>query len=109
MSRLQIKDIYYTLQIIITIRENLNEDTLELLKNGTTNRSHDTTERPLFGSKIVYNQTKVLWPDTGGLRSMSLRNIIQSTQNFTMAYKDSHTEPVKSEVRIPLNNMDSAL
>lgn len=40
----------------------------------------------------------MLWPDTGTLRSMSLENTIQSTDNFSMEYRNEETKLVKTKV-----------
>lgn len=57
-------------------------------------------ENGLFDPKFEYKSAKVLWPDTNTLRSMSVGNINQSTDNFSMKYKNEATKLFKTEVCI---------
>lgn len=60
-------------------------------------------ENGLFESnypKFEYKSARVLWPDTNALRSMSMGNINQSTDNFSMKYKNEATKLFKTEVCI---------
>ncbi|XP_026299668.1 activating signal cointegrator 1 complex subunit 3 isoform X2 [Apis mellifera] len=81
--------------IITEIREKLNEETLILIKNGKENIK--VLENGLFDPKFEYKSARVLWPDTNTLRSMSVGNINQSTDNFSMKYKNEATKLFKTE------------
>lgn len=87
------------LQIIRIIRERLKESILVLIENRETDADNiEISESKLFGSKIEYKPARVLWPDTETLRSMSLENIIQSTDNFSMKYRNEDTNLSKTKV-----------
>ncbi|XP_034181076.1 activating signal cointegrator 1 complex subunit obelus [Osmia lignaria lignaria] len=87
-ENLTYKDANMIMEIIGTLREKLNEDTITLLKNEKKDiNTTEILETDLFGSKFTYNPPRVLWPDTEALRNMSVGNIIQNADNFTMKYK----------------------
>ncbi|CAK9814213.1 Activating signal cointegrator 1 complex subunit 3 [Anthophora plagiata] len=97
-GNLTLTDANNMLDVIITIREQLNEDVLALIRNKKVNTdSVAVSENDLFSPKFEYKSARVLWPDTETLRSMSLGSIIQSTDNFTMKYKNETTKPLKIE------------
>lgn len=86
------------MNIILLIREIINEDMLSLLRKGKENINNtEILETDLFGKKFVYKPAKVLEPSTVMLRSMSLENSNQTTNNFTMKYKNEITKPCKTE------------
>ncbi|KAK1135499.1 hypothetical protein K0M31_000088 [Melipona bicolor] len=97
-GNLTFEDAQNMLEIIIIIREKLNENILTLIENkkGITN-DIEISGNKLFGPKIEYKSARVLWPDTGTLRSMSLENTIQSTDNFSMEYRNEEIKLVKAK------------
>ncbi|XP_076287780.1 activating signal cointegrator 1 complex subunit obelus [Lasioglossum baleicum] len=86
---LTIQDAQKMMNIIRTIRVNLDEGVLIQLRNGTKNGdSTETSNNIIFNPKFDYKPAKVLWPNTEALRSMFSGNISQSTNNFTMKYNN---------------------
>ncbi|XP_076632793.1 activating signal cointegrator 1 complex subunit obelus [Colletes latitarsis] len=86
------------MDVVLLIQKVINKDTLELLKNGNKNVNNtEILETDLFGTKLVYKPARAVWPDTAMLRSMHLKNTNQTTNNFTMKYKNETTKPCKTE------------
>ncbi|XP_031846390.1 activating signal cointegrator 1 complex subunit obelus isoform X2 [Nomia melanderi] len=57
----------------------------------------EVSENILFGTKIDYKPAKALWPNTETLRDMSLENTNQTTNNFTMKYRNDTVKLYKTE------------
>ncbi|XP_060815776.1 activating signal cointegrator 1 complex subunit 3 [Bombus pascuorum] len=97
-ANLTFQDAQNMMEIIRIIRERLKENILVLIENRETDADNiEISESKLFGSKIEYKPARVLWPDTETLRSMSLGNIIQSTDNFSMKYRNEDTNLCKTK------------
>ncbi|XP_017789582.1 PREDICTED: activating signal cointegrator 1 complex subunit 3 [Habropoda laboriosa] len=104
-GNLTLSDADNMLQIIITIRKELSEDLLTLIKNRKAITDDiEISENDLFGPKFEYKSARVLWPGTETLRSMSLGSVIQSTDDFTMEYKNKDTKPLKIDFIDKLKN-----
>ncbi|XP_053995787.1 activating signal cointegrator 1 complex subunit 3 [Hylaeus anthracinus] len=81
--------------VILSIQQSISEETLAFLRKGTNNT--EILEINLFGTKFGYKPARALWPDTKLLHSMSSENTNQTTNNFTMKYKNKIKVPSKTE------------
>ncbi|XP_076382118.1 activating signal cointegrator 1 complex subunit obelus [Megalopta genalis] len=92
------QDVHKMISIVTMIRKYLNENDLMLLRNGKQNSNGmETSEHISFIPKFDYKPAKVLWPNTDALRSMSLKNINQTTNNFTMKYNNDTMQLCKTQ------------
>ncbi|CAL7941276.1 unnamed protein product [Xylocopa violacea] len=86
------------MEVIKIIREKLNEDILAVIRHENEKVNNiEISKNNLFDPKFEYQPARAMWPDTETLRNMSLGNIIQSTDKFSMKYKNETTKLVKTE------------
>lgn len=93
VGHLTFQSVENMMQIITKIQKQCYEEAITLLSESKENMN---ASNPRFGINIPYNQARVVWPNTNGLRNMSTQGINPSTDNFTMMIHDT-TSPIQKK------------
>lgn len=82
------------------MRAKFDEETLILLIDPGDNTENNASSGMdiIFGLKVPYKPTKIIWPDTGQLREMFAVKRNKEFDNFSMIYRSEPKPKEKAEV-----------